>query len=197
VVPPSSQSALPKIKISKLDDRAGRAVDSFFAISYTQVQAAHYHSACVANDITANWNKVVEGKRRADSESLLISSDQEKNRYFAELDVKVKPMDFILSPAVIGPFIKLAKEIVSVALHKKETSRKSTQRPLGTLHSNNPTCWNSSNLPLAYLNAGRIRVFLQTDSAESPDTLLIQIPSIRLTSQVTKHYVLMRLHTFS
>jgi len=171
-----------KFKLTKFDDRPARAFNSFFAASFTEVQAAHYHESCLSKDLAASWNKVVEGKQKTDSD-LFVSPDLERRRFFTELDMKVKPMDIILSADVMTPFTKLMKEIVSVALHENERMKKC--RPI--MRTLQTPIWTSGNMPLAYLNSGRIRLFLKTSCTENPNTLIVQIPSMSLTSQVRKN----------
>lgn len=175
----TSRPSLSKFELSKFDDRPSRAFDSFFAISYTKVKAAHYHESCLSTNLAASWNKVIEGKLGADSE-FLVSPKLEETRFFTELDIKLKPMDIVLSSAIVAPFVKLAKEIVSVALHQNRRSRKNEP----SLLRSSQRIWTSGNMPLTYLNAGKIRLFFKTALSENPDTLIVQVPSTTITSQV-------------
>ena len=134
-------------------------------------------------------------------------------RFVSEVDVKIGPLDLILSHQTLMPFIKMTRQLCqvktpparspqtrSVHVNEKEeeegTNRGRRQQRLMDVHSN--------NLPLVYLKSKTFRVFFMSDqqqdttssvpgkldrvdlnhAALNPDVLVFNCDSVVVTPQV-------------
>ncbi|XP_054279207.1 uncharacterized protein LOC128997593 [Macrosteles quadrilineatus] len=92
-------------------------------------------------------------------------------KFITEIEIKMQPLDFVLSPTTIGVFVQVLDPLLCLL---QAPSGGGGHKPSPPLHS--------SSLPLLYLDLNSIRVVLPMSrdqlSSGQPDVLLIQFHSL-------------------
>ena len=109
------------------------------------------------------------------------------NRYLTEFDFEINPIDFFLESSIIESALSVFYPLTSIRLMKKENP----SQPASSL-SDSLIQLNNDNLPMFYLKAERVRVFVLGPEAASstasddlvPNFLLLQVSRASVTSQV-------------
>ena len=110
---------------------------------------------------------------------VLIDPTGQPARFLTEFDIEVGPIDVFLPTKLLQPLLTLTKPMLAA----DEAQRGNVSSlPSSFLH------WNSSTLPMVYLKAARLRLFLLLPDASHdpllPDFLLLQLQRASMTAQV-------------
>ena len=110
---------------------------------------------------------------------VLIDAAGQPTRFLTEFDVEVGPIDVFLPTKLLQPLLNLSKPLLGSGKANKKSNSPVSSSLLP---------WNSSTLPMAYVKAARLRLFLLLPDASHdpllPDFLLVQLQRASLTSQV-------------
>jgi len=109
---------------------------------------------------------------RSSSENVPASSSGP--RYISEVDIKLCPLDVILSASVFQNFISLVEPILNSSF---VSSSPSSPQPIGYRLNNN-------TLPLVYLDMKDLRLFLPCKESSPHDFCIVQLSSIKLVPHV-------------
>ncbi|XP_014252592.1 vacuolar protein sorting-associated protein 13B isoform X2 [Cimex lectularius] len=129
----------------------------FLALTLTRALATSYHA------------KISKSTYNLKESSLPKAS---ANTYVVEIDLKLEPLDFVLSPIVLCKFLKVVEPVI----YRKEVVGPPPGAPLDQL--------TTADLPLIYLDVQQIRAFfpaslLPQDSSQQ-DSIIIHIDHIAL-----------------
>ena len=110
---------------------------------------------------------------------MLIDPTGQPTRFLTEFDIEVGPIDVFLPTKLLQPLLTLAKPMLASGEAQQGTTSSVTSSLLN---------WNSSTLPMVYLKAARLRLFLLLPDAShdplQPDFLLLQLQRASVTAQV-------------
>ena len=110
---------------------------------------------------------------------VLIDPTGQPTRFLTEFDMEVGPIDVFLPTKLLQPLLALTKPMLGA----EEAQQGSTSSVTSSLLH-----WNSSTLPMVYLKAARLRLFLLLPDASHdpllPDFLLLQLQRASVTAQV-------------
>ena len=110
---------------------------------------------------------------------VLIDAAGQPTRFLTEFDVEVGPIDVFLPTKLLQPLLTLSKPLLGTGKANKKSNSPVSSSLLP---------WNSSTLPMAYVKAARLRLFLLLPDASHdpllPDFLLVQLQRASLTAQV-------------
>lgn len=98
-----------------------------------------------------------------------LQKSLKNDKFITEIEVKMQPLDFVLSPTTLGMFVQVLDPLLSL---------KFTQTAGGG-EQKQPSSYHTSVLPLLYLDLMTIRVVLPTScknlSTNQPDVLIVQV----------------------
>ncbi|RZF36839.1 hypothetical protein LSTR_LSTR004527 [Laodelphax striatellus] len=103
-----------------------------------------------------------------------------EDRFITEIEVKLQPLDFVLSPTTLGTILNVLNPIVQLSRKKTAASASSPALRPATL-----TYFTSSSLPLLYLDLMAVRIVLCVSEKMHchHDVVLIQFDSVSTNPQ--------------
>ena len=131
-----------------------------------------------------------EFMKRMGTSTVTLDDSDDVPRYVSEIDLKLAPFDVVISPPEIIPFVKMLSYVFAIKIPRsiltgpaKQPGRKSGMLGMGI---------NNNTLPLVYVTAKTVRIFmLSSDEARdeshlalSPDFMLLQLDQCDVTPQV-------------
>lgn len=157
------------------------------------------------NSVRKKWKELLRRKPTATAVGTGVEQEgeagvaaEDESRLVSEIDLKLAPLDVVLSPAEIMPFLKMTTRLFAMKVPRK-LSLSALARPsvVGRAASSGGRGEvlglgvNNNTLPLVYLKAKTFRVFLlsanapRTDShaALSPDFALFQMETATISPQ--------------
>ena len=148
-----------------------------FALIFTRAECNHLH---------ARWRR--EGSKNRTLPPRLQEEWPKHQRFLSEVDIKVAPFDVIFDIETFLPFVKMIARPMS--LNMPQVTPAASMRP----DASDEAVWgmglNNNTLPLLYLKARTIRLFLPTRknpesfSQFDSDFLLCHCESVSLSPQV-------------
>ena len=141
---------------------------------YTRAESENVH---------AKWNDLIHSKKmnfNRDANDALIESGP---RFLSEVDVKVSPVDAVFDVNVLMPFLKMLTKLTELKLPENPNS---TVKPIEKSVFGQEI--NNNNLPLVYLKAVGVRVFVVVNEEALPaqdkqDMLLFTCESFNIAPQ--------------
>ena len=120
-------------------------------------------------------------------------------RFVSEIDLKLAPLDVVISPSEIMPFLKMGTRLFAMKVPRRFSLASLLSKPASgsrppASHGNNEVVGlgiNNNTLPLVYLRAKTLRLFLlsgkapsaNSHAALSPDFVLFQVETATISPQ--------------
>ncbi|CAB3369189.1 Hypothetical predicted protein [Cloeon dipterum] len=123
-----------------------------------------------SNNVHRKWTQQLAANAAPDA--TVAAPKPAGPRYISEVDVKLCPLDVILSASVFQNFISLVEPIV-----KNPVVSPSPSQPFGYRINNN-------TLPLVYFDMKDLRLFLPCEKSSTHDFCIVQLSSIHLVPHV-------------
>jgi vacuolar protein sorting-associated protein 13B len=151
-----------------------------FNMVFTRAECRNVHS---------KWTELMKNKSFLQHQQFLLKDKKQQPRFLNEIDVKIAPVDIILGMEYMMPFIKMLSRPMQLTIPSITAQAKLPQHQQDIIGIG----INNNTLPLAYLKAKTIRVFLianrgRNDSSEAafmaPDVILVNCDSLSMTPQV-------------
>ncbi|XP_068242883.1 intermembrane lipid transfer protein VPS13B isoform X1 [Palaemon carinicauda] len=138
-------------------------------------------TTALCKNIHSCWNTLI---KKLLNEERNMPNDKTADHYLSEVDIRIQPFDCVCFPASLHIFATVYEPWLQLQIPKNlmHTGRAVSKTPLG-MQLNNHT------LPLVYLHAETIRLFLPSRDTSSEDLsvqnmFLIQLDSTMITPQV-------------
>ena len=172
------------------------AKHGFLNLTFTRVLARNYHRKSEVRSPTAKWNALLKKYFN------ICCEEREDRRTLDEIDIKIRPIDFMFCPDMLLPFQAMLHSVLYT--HRSEADQ--AELYTKTFDGDNEQkilALNNNTLPLLYLETEMIRVFMQCKKNQdnitpnrSHDIGLLQVASITLFPQVWINIMKLRLIIF-
>jgi hypothetical protein len=152
------------------------STNPFLTLTYTQVSVRNFHKKSGIESPIEKLNEALP----LDSEEWKTSPSQS---FISEFDIRFRPFDLLFAPSTFKPYLKLLKECARISdSDGNGEGVKVKAEGANKNESESGLClWNNNTLPLVYLEGGKVRVFLKSEAATSPDLLIIQVAGAAIT----------------